>query len=69
MACETCLKLRERAYSLLTGGTVQVEMMRDYTHAIAGGLHIKYLAGATYRRVPEAVAVSIAAAGAGTIDA
>lgn len=69
MTCETCLRLRERVYSLLAGGTRHVTMVRDYTHIMAVGLQIKYLSDTTYRRVPESIAEEIVAAGAGTIDA
>jgi hypothetical protein len=42
-------------------------MHRDYTYRAKRNVNIKYLAGYTYRRVPEAAVRAILAAEAGSI--
>lgn len=69
MACDACHKTRAAIFSALAGGEDTISMTSDYTYSAARSVNIKYLADATYRKVPAVVAAAIIAAGAGTIDA
>jgi hypothetical protein len=69
MTCSACHKTRAAIFSMLAGGEDTISMTSDYTYSAARGVHIKYIAGETYRNVPGTVCKAIVAAGAGTIDA
>lgn len=44
-----------------------VEMTKDYSHRVSNVAFVQYKAGQTYKRVPEAAARDIVAAGAGRV--
>lgn len=69
MTCSACHKTRAAIFSALAGGEDTISMTADYTYAAARNVHIKYIAGETYRNVPTKLAAAIMAARAGTVHA